>query len=65
MDQTREAKIAHKEEIGGGWHHGLVSRPPWSADQARGPHLLIQDACCLQVGPLGQFGEFHPHGSLL
>ena len=31
MDQTREARTAHKMKIGGGWRHGLVGRPgPWA-----------------------------------
>ena len=59
MDQTRKAKISHKKKIGGGWRHGLVSRPPWSADQARGPHRLNIDTWCLLIGPLGQYGESH------
>ena len=60
MDQTREAKTAHRNEIGGGWCHGLVGRPPWSSDQARGPHRLNFATCCLLIGPLGQFRESQP-----
>ena len=60
MDQTREAKTAHKNEIGGGWCHGLVDRPPWSADQARGPHRLNLDTWHLPSGSLGRLQGSHP-----
>ena len=54
MDQTREARTAHKKKI------GAVGAMGWSADQARGPHRLNFDTWRLLIGPLAQFGESHP-----
>ena len=61
-DQHGSDKEAHDsllDEAGGGWRPWAVSRPPWSADQARGPHRLNIDTWCLLIGPLGQYGESH------
>ena len=65
QDQWRQDKKAQDsllDEAGGGWHHWQAGRPAWSADLARGPHRLSQATLHLLVGPLGQFGEFHPVG---
>ena len=58
MDQTREARTAHKKKI------GAVGAMGWSADQARGPHCLNFDTWRLLIGPLGR-KESLTHVSLL
>ena len=57
MDQTRQPKTAHQKKLGAVWRPGLVDRPPWSADQAHGPHCLNLDMWRLLTGPLGQFSR--------
>ena len=56
----KEAQDILLDEVGGGWRPWAIGRPPWSADQARGPHRLNFDTWCLLIGPLGQYGESHP-----
>src|SRR6185503_10006952 len=50
-----EAQDSLLEEVGGGWRPWAVGRPPWSAEQAHGPHCLNQAMCRLPVGCLRRF----------
>ena len=40
--RQEEAQDSPLEEVGGGWRPWAVGRPPWSAEQACGPHGLNQ-----------------------
>jgi len=56
----KEAKDSLLDEARGGWHPWAVGRPPWSADQARGPYRLNFAMCHILIGLLGRLCESHP-----
>ena len=52
----KEAQDSLLDEVGGGWRPWAIGRPPWSADQACGPHHLNQGKWCFPVGSQCRFG---------
>ena len=55
----KEAQDSLLDEVGSGWRPWAVGQPPWSADQACGPHRLNQATCRLLIGPLSRLQGSH------
>ena len=56
----KEAQDSLPEEVGGGWWPGQADRPTWSADLARGPHLLNQPGVTSSLDANGGSASFTP-----
>ena len=56
----KEAQDSLLDEAGGGWHPWAVGRPPWSADQARGPHRLCFATWSFTIDLLGRLQRSQP-----